>query len=202
MTTSAHFLILDESAVFVVIVGTFTPLLAILFHGRTWAVVLHVIMCVSAICGIAVNFLSGTWTPWVRMPLFMAMGWSAVVCLYPIAKKIGKRGAWLLLLGGIFYSLGVFFDMRRRWFLSIPDHTTWHVLVVFGAMVHYQLMYQQVVTYVEDPQQPTEPSILKNSISDLSTNLSNEFDTPSPSKDAAGSVNTSDFSQWSSDTMV
>ena len=43
-------------------------------------------------------------------------------------------GLWLLLIGGLFYTGGIFFyvQKKRRWF-----HGIWHLFVLFGSIAHY-----------------------------------------------------------------
>lgn len=52
------------------------------------------------------------------------------------------QGVFLLVLGGVTYTLGVPFYVRNR----NLDHAVWHVFVLFGAVFHWFSVYSYVVS--------------------------------------------------------
>lgn len=137
-TTVHIFRSLDYSAIFLLIAGSYSPLLAILFHQQRWARMLLASMWAVAICGIAtVAMYRGPFQTPIRLSFFLGMGWTSVACLKKIAEGIGLRGVGLLALGGLLYTLGVPFFVRNQHTFGIPDHTIWHVWVMAATACHF-----------------------------------------------------------------
>jgi len=140
------FSILDYSGIFLLIAGSYSPFLGILFHGELWARVLLGCMWMTALLGIlTAAFYRGPGQTAFRLSLFLTMGWSAVICLGRIARKLGNAGTGLLVGGGVMYTVGVPWFVRNRHTFGFPDHAIWHIWVVLGSLSHYLCVYLYVL---------------------------------------------------------
>ena len=70
------------------------------------------------------------------------MGWSIVAAIKPLMQLIALDGFALLLIGGLFYSIGViFYKMKKPRFM----HSIWHSFVLGGSTFLYFFMLLHVV---------------------------------------------------------
>lgn len=139
---------IDYSMIFILIAGTYTPVALIPLRGA-WGWSLFGIIWGLAIVGIILKiFLSDTLPRWVFSVLYLVMGWLAVIAISPLAQALPAMGLIWLILGGVFYTVGVvFFALERfvprtRWF---GMHEIFHLFVVAGSASHFWLMYKYIL---------------------------------------------------------
>jgi hemolysin III len=70
------------------------------------------------------------------------MGWLALFFIYPLYQALPGEGMWLLLMGGLCYTLGVLFYVAKK---IKYTHAIWHVFVTGGCASHFFLIYYYVV---------------------------------------------------------
>ena len=76
------------------------------------------------------------------MVLYLVMGWLCVTVMGDLKTHMSDLGLSLLLVGGLFYSLGVIFYVGKR----IPfNHAIWHLFVLGGAFSHFLCIYLTVL---------------------------------------------------------
>eukprot|EP00933_Yihiella_yeosuensis_P031533 TRINITY_DN25106_c0_g1_i9.p1 TRINITY_DN25106_c0_g1~~TRINITY_DN25106_c0_g1_i9.p1 ORF type:complete len:500 (-),score=37.79 TRINITY_DN25106_c0_g1_i9:389-1888(-) len=139
------FKILDYSGIFLLIAGSYSPFLGILFHDELWASILLAFMWLIALTGIyTAAFYRGPNQQLLRLSLYIGMGWTVVVCIRPMALKLGRNGLCLLFVGGCLYTGGVPFFVRGNHTFGLPDHTIWHLFVVSASICHYLCIYWYV----------------------------------------------------------
>ena len=129
--------IVEHSAIFVLIAGTYTPLtLGILRGAFGWT--LFGIVWGLAISGITLKTIYKASHPILSTALYLLMGWLAVITIKPLFSSIPTAGLFLLIAGGLSYTVGVaFFATDSR----IPyGHFIWHLFVITGTTCHYFLM--------------------------------------------------------------
>lgn len=128
------FFILDHSAIFLLIAGTYTPFtLGVLRDSSGWA--LFTVVWVLAIAGICLKAFGKAGHPVVSTGLYLAMGWLVLLAAQSLIEAIPLSGLLWLLAGGLCYTLGVVFfvtDARLRY-----GHMVWHAFVVAGTACHY-----------------------------------------------------------------
>ena len=70
----------------------------------------------------------------LSIALYLGMGWMVVMVLKPLAASMAPADFWLLIAGGLIYSLGVIFYVWDR----MPYHKViWHGFVLTAAMLQF-----------------------------------------------------------------
>jgi hemolysin III len=124
---------LDHAAIFLKIAGTYTPF-ALVKMGGTAGIVLFVFVWVVALTGAAGKLLLAAQWDRLALGLYLALGWSGVAALHPLAASVTPAALVLLAAGGIVYSIGVIFFLWR----SLPyQNAIWHVFVLLGTACHF-----------------------------------------------------------------
>jgi len=127
------FRILDHSAIFLLIAGTYTPFTLVSLRGP-WGWSLFGTIWGLAVCGIILEIFLSKRLRWITIILYIAMGWAVVIAVKPMLSAVAAGGMWLLLTGGLCYTLGVPFYIKQ----SIPfNHAIWHLFVLAGTIFHY-----------------------------------------------------------------
>ena len=122
---------IDHSAIFMLIAGTYTPIL-LLVVPFPQSVALLAITWYLAITGIVYSCLTLKFK-YLSTGLYLVMGWVSLFLAYAIWNNASHTAVWLLLLGGIFYSVGCGFYLSKKRFM----HSIWHIFVMAGAAAHY-----------------------------------------------------------------
>jgi hemolysin III len=132
----------DHSAIYLLIAGTYTPLLAQLEDAT--AGVMLVLVWGAAITGIAFKLLFPGRFDRVAIGFYLAIGWSGVVIAGDLARIVPQSTIWYIAAGGVCYSVGVvFFVWRKLRFQS----AVWHGFVVSGAGLHLAAMMDLLVIH-------------------------------------------------------
>jgi hemolysin III len=128
------FEILDQSAIYLLIAGTYTPFTLVAIRSALgWA--LFGVIWGLAVAGIAVTW----WFPAEKLKLFsslsyLAMGWLIVIGARPLLEKLPMPGILWLTAGGVLYSVGVPLFLFKKMPFA---HTAWHLFVLAGSVCHY-----------------------------------------------------------------
>jgi len=127
------FQILDHSAIYLLIAGTYTPFTLGVLRG-VWGWTLFGLVWGLAVIGTVFKTLGGvrytTFSTWV----YLAMGWLVLIAIEPVWTLVPKWGLFWLVAGGIAYTAGTVFFMAER----IPYfHFVWHLFVVLGTVCHF-----------------------------------------------------------------
>ena len=137
---------LDYDSVFLLIAGTVTPLVLVLFRNTYGWTVLGVVWAIASL-GIVLRSALRQLPKYVTNTLYIALGWLTILLVG--ADGLPPVGALVLMAaGGLVYSAGyVVFVIEK------PNprpgvfgfHETWHLLVVVAALLHYLLLYFYVL---------------------------------------------------------
>jgi len=130
---------LDHSMIFVFIAGSYTPFALLCMPERTGNIVLAVVW-IGAALGVAVKMAWPDAPRWLGVPLYLALGWVAVFVLPDLLHQAGVAALVLLLVGGLFYSLGgVTYGTRwpNPWPSTFGFHEVFHAATVLAALCHY-----------------------------------------------------------------
>lgn len=127
------FRLLDHSAIFLLIAGTYTPFAVGVLRGP-WGWTLLTIVWSLAVTGIAIKAIYGTRHSWISITLYLLMGWLAIVAVKPILLLVPLPGILWILAGGVAYTGGlVFFAAPRLRY----GHFIWHLFVMAGTTCHF-----------------------------------------------------------------
>lgn len=133
--------IADHCAIYLLIAGTYTPLMLITLNSSDADLVLMAIWSL-AIGGILFKTLFIGRFKAFSLVLYLVMGWLCVTVMQELIANMTDLGFNLLLAGGLFYSLGVIFYVAKR----IPfNHAIWHLFVLGGAICHFLCIYLTVI---------------------------------------------------------
>ncbi|MBQ8849189.1 MAG: hemolysin III family protein [Clostridia bacterium] len=133
-TAKKVFQIMDHCSIYWLIAGTYTPIL---------------------VCSVAKNYPIAAWTTFAlvwglailattltaidlrkykvfSMICYIGMGWAVVFSMKQTYLSLGHEGFMGVLFGGILYTLGVFFFVKRRRYF----HSVFHIFVVLGSLCH------------------------------------------------------------------
>src|SRR6185369_16151129 len=125
--------ILDHSAIYLLIAGTYTPFTLINLRGF-WGWTLFGLVWTLSLAGIIFKLLHGDRFKVVSTVGYVAMGWIAVIAIKPLFAAVPMAGILWLVAGGLCYTIGVIFFAWKR----LPfSHAVWHLFVVAGSICHY-----------------------------------------------------------------
>ncbi len=127
------FRVLDHSAIFLLIAGTYTPL-ALVAVGGPWGWSLFGAVWALAAVGVLLNTIAhGRWR-WLSITLYVTMGWLVVIAIKPLLTSVDTGVLVLIVVGGLAYTVGLVFYGWRR----LPySHAVWHLFVLAGSVLHY-----------------------------------------------------------------
>ncbi|MCY0893591.1 MAG: hemolysin III family protein [Acidibacillus sp.] len=136
------FEVLDHSAIYLFIAGSYTPLLLIIVGGRESWILLSIIWII-AIGGIVFKAFFVKEYMLLSTIGYILLGWMAVFMIHPMLLKLPIPGLILLVAGGLFYTIGTVFYIWRKF---TYHHTVWHLFVLAGSICHFILIYKYVLT--------------------------------------------------------
>ncbi len=123
---------LDQAAIFLLIAGTYTPLLALLSGSATGQLMLAGVWG-AALVGIALKLIVPQHFGRLALLLYAGIGWSGLLVFRSLAEALPSSTIWLLLAGGVAYSAGIIFHLWERLHFH---NVLWHCFVVIGASLH------------------------------------------------------------------
>ena len=125
--------IIDHSAIYVLIAGTYTPFTLGVLRG-TWGWTLFGVVWSLAVLGVVLTASLGVRFPRLSTFVYIGMGWLIVIAIKPLMTHVPPAGLAWLVAGGLAYTGGtVFYGWRR-----LPyQHTVWHLFVLTGSVCHY-----------------------------------------------------------------
>ena len=132
---------LDQAAIFLFIAGTYTPFLAVL-GGTPAANMLTVLVWSMALIGVALKLIVPEKFGRLAIILYLAIGWSGVLVFQTLATTLPAPSFWLVIAGGITYSVGIIFHLWDR--LKFQN-VLWHVFVVAGSICHLWAVFHVMV---------------------------------------------------------
>ena len=132
--TKRVFRVIEHSAIFLLIAGTYTPFTLGVLQSRLGWILFSLVWALAAV-GIAMKVFETKPHPVISTGLYLVMGWLLILVFIPLLAKIPSDGLILLIFGGLFYTVGVAFfatDSRLQY-----GHFIWHLFVMAGTTCHY-----------------------------------------------------------------
>lgn len=134
--------IIDHSSIFLMIAGTYTPVALLAVGGQVgWKGFL--IQWSIAFIGIFLKvFFTGRYEL-LSVCLYAVMGWMALIEINLLYETLTTGAFWLLLTGGIVYTVGIFFYVFDK---KLPfGHFIWHLFVIAGSVLHFLMISIYVI---------------------------------------------------------
>lgn len=126
------FRILDHSAIYILISGSYTPYLLGVFQGETRWILFGLQWGLTFLGIIFKIFFVGKFG-FLSTVIYLIMGWMVVFVFPELKTSLSPRSLELLILGGVSYSVGVIFYALKVRFM----HAIWHLFVLAGSVFIY-----------------------------------------------------------------
>jgi len=140
-TVRKVFRILDHSAIYVLIAGTYTPFCLSIIGGTKGFIILG-IQWILAILGIVFSAVFYDKKRSLHTLIYLLMGWMIIFFIGSVYAALPRAGVILLLAGGLSYTIGVVFYAIR---MFKYHHMIWHFFVLGGTICHFFLVYFYVI---------------------------------------------------------
>ncbi|MFD1428837.1 MULTISPECIES: PAQR family membrane homeostasis protein TrhA [Lacticaseibacillus] len=137
-TKARHILqVMDHSGVFILIAGSYLPYCLVAIGGglgiglliAIWALCLAGILYKCFFLGKLKGF---------ETAIYVILGWMCLIGMQPLWAHMGPWGFWLLVAGGVAYTVGAVVYSQRQ----IPYiHVIWHLFVMIGSACMYASIY-------------------------------------------------------------
>lgn len=132
------FRVIEHSAIFLLIAGTYTPFTLGVLRGA-WGWTLLGLVWGLAVAGLALKMFNRMPHPIISTSLYLLMGWLVLIAVNPLSARVPVSGLLWLIAGGVAYTAGVVFfaaDSRLRY-----GHFIWHLFVMAGTACHFCAVY-------------------------------------------------------------
>ena len=128
-----YFKIMDHAAIYLLIAGTYTPILLVMLRGTLGWTMFGIIWGL-ALMGILFKLFFVNRFNVVSTIIYLLMGWLIIFAAKPMIDFIPEGALYWLLAGGLSYSFGVIFYLWTK----IPyHHSIWHLFVLGGSICHF-----------------------------------------------------------------
>lgn len=124
---------IDQSAIYLLIAGTYTPFLAAADAWRSLALVWS-----AAVFGVVLRIWRPSGLDRLSIALYLLLGWSGVLMLGEVVPRLPSSTPWLIAAGGVIYSVGVIFHV---WSRLRFQNAIWHGFVLVAAAIHYAAVW-------------------------------------------------------------
>lgn len=133
LTVKKVFRVLDHSAIYLLIAGTYTPFMLVSIRGP-WGWSIFGVIWGCTIFGIFYKgFFFGKYEK-ISVAIYLIMGWLCLIPAKEIITNISTFSLVFLILGGLSYTFGVVFYAWQK----LPyNHAIWHLFVLSGSMFHF-----------------------------------------------------------------
>jgi hemolysin III len=134
---------IDHAAIFVMIAGTYTPVVVLAIPG-TWGWSLLSVVWAGAVAGAAVKFLAPGRFERLSVIAYLVLGWAGLAAIGPLLDALRTSDMVLLASGGLLYSFGVLMHLSTR----LRYHNAlWHIFVLVAAGCHFVAVYRLVLLH-------------------------------------------------------
>ncbi|MFB5663964.1 hemolysin III family protein [Alteribacillus sp. HJP-4] len=135
------FEIFDHASIYLFIAGTYTPFLFHVLEGSLSWTLFGIVWGIAA-AGIAFKVFFVKKFLFLSTVFYVLMGWIIVAAWNPLAAALPTDGIYLLVGGGLLYTLGTIFYMWR----AFPyHHAVWHTFVLGGSTLHFFAVFLYVL---------------------------------------------------------
>jgi len=138
--TKQFFKLLDHCAIYLLIAGTYTPLMLLTIDDNLGRSMLVLIWSI-ALAGILFKLKYKHRFKWLSLTSYIGMGTISLIIIHKLVQVLDPNGIILLTSGGLIYLIGVYFYVDKK----IPfNHAIWHLFVLAGASCHFFMIFLYV----------------------------------------------------------
>ncbi len=124
----------DHISIYYLIAGSYTPFLLVTMRGTTGWTVFGIVWGLALIGTFLKLFTQGSGTKIWSIGLYLLMGWMIILASNELFSELPTIGLIFLVLGGLFYTFGIFFYV---WKSKKYTHAIWHFFVLLGTIMHF-----------------------------------------------------------------
>ena len=144
---------LDQSAIYLLIAGTYTPIMVQLLTGRLRRVLLGGIWLMAAV-GIACMWLLPKALHSVTVGLYLGMGWFGMLGMWQYFVAVHWRGMSWAIAGAALYTFGAVCELTRWpviWPGVVQSHEVLHLSDMLATYCHVVFILRYVIAYRPSP---------------------------------------------------
>lgn len=132
---------LDHCAIYLLIAGSYTPMLTIILDGPLSDWILYTVWAMAFV-GVGIKaFFAGRFKK-LSTAAYLVMGWMSAILIVELYEALPLTAFLLMIGGGMSFSIGAVFYLSSR----IPfNHAIWHIFVLAGALSHCWLILKYVM---------------------------------------------------------
>lgn len=137
----------DHCSVAFLIAGTYAPYMLIGMVGMggsdaIWGIVIASVVLATSLLVMVFNAINVSRFKVVCMVCYIVMGWCCVIRIDRLFA-MGAGAFWLLLAGGVVYTLGLLIFYRKKTMKN--NHAIWHFFVILGSILHFISIYFYII---------------------------------------------------------
>lgn len=136
------FRIMDHCSIYLLIAGTYTPVVLLTLPAKIGWTIFFVVW-ILAIIGIVLNSIDLKKFKVISMILYLVMGWCIIFSFDILWNSMAHMGIYLLLLGGIIYTLGaIFYGIGKK---KKYMHSIFHIFCLIASVCFFLSIYIYVL---------------------------------------------------------
>jgi len=133
--------IIDHSAIYVLIAGTYTPFCLVTLNGTIGWVIFGISWGIAIVGIILKLFFTGKYEK-ASTIAYVLMGWMIVFAIKPLLENLPLNGLIWLLMGGLSYTIGaVLYSFQNLKY----NHIIFHIFVLLGSFCHFMAVFFYVL---------------------------------------------------------
>lgn len=138
---------LDHSMIFLLIAGSYAPFCLIALNGPTGFILFSIVTGI-AVAGVLFKMVWFNCPRWLSTGLYIGMGWIIVFLASPLSEILSVTGLWLLVVGGLMYTIGgIIYGAKPKFLQSkyLGFHEIFHIFILLGTFAHFLCVYFYVL---------------------------------------------------------
>lgn len=138
---------LDHSMIFILITGSYAPFCLIALNDTSGKILFSAV----AICGLAGIIFKMFWVTcpkWMSSVIYIGIGWFAIFAIYPLSKVLAPAALFLLVFGGILYTIGgVIYAIKsdKLRIGAFGGHEIFHIFIMLGSLAHFLCVFLYII---------------------------------------------------------
>ncbi|MGM0419939.1 MAG: PAQR family membrane homeostasis protein TrhA [Bacillota bacterium] len=133
--------IIDHSAIYLLIAGTYTPITMATLGGALGRAVFISVWAI-AVLGIVLNILFFERVKKISLVLYLVMGWLSILVIRDLWTTLPPASLVFLFVGGLSYTIGTIFYVRKN---LRYNHAIWHIFVLGGSIFHFFTVFYNLL---------------------------------------------------------